>query len=108
MKRICPSRSRGYSAGSGSLTLSTSSELAQTSLDGLRAVAPIASYWASGNELPSPAPRLDHHLVAVPDELARARGRQRDAVLVGLDLLGDTDLHGRADSSASRAARPAA
>ncbi len=37
---------------------------------------------------------LDEHVVALLDELERARGRQRDAVLVGLDLLGDADLHG--------------
>ena len=38
---------------------------------------------------------LDDHLVAALDELERARGRQRDAVLVRLDLLGDADPHGR-------------
>jgi hypothetical protein len=28
------------------------------------------------------------------DELARARGRERDAILVRLDLFRDADLHG--------------
>ena len=37
---------------------------------------------------------LDEHLVAVLGQLAHAGGRQRDAVLVGLDLGGDADLHG--------------
>ena len=35
--------------------------------------------------------RLDEHLVPELHELARARRCQRDAVLVGLDLLGDAD-----------------
>ena len=42
-----------------------------------------------------PGVRLDDDLVAEPHELARARGRQRDAVLLGLDLLGDADAHER-------------
>ena len=46
-----------------------------------------------------PGPGLDDHLVPAPDELARARRCQRDAVLVGLDLLGDADLHGARRSS---------
>ena len=37
---------------------------------------------------------LDRHLVAVRDQLECARRCQRDAVLVGLDLLDDPDLHG--------------
>ena len=37
--------------------------------------------------------RLDRDLVAVVDQLERAGRRQRDAVLVGLDLLGDADPH---------------
>ena len=37
---------------------------------------------------------LDDHLVAALHELERARRRQRDAVLVGLDLFGDADPHG--------------
>ena len=36
---------------------------------------------------------LDEHLVPAVDELADARGRQRDAVLVGLDLGGAADVH---------------
>src|SRR5699024_8701172 len=35
--------------------------------------------------------RLDDDIVAALHELARARRRQRDAVLVGLDLPGDSD-----------------
>jgi hypothetical protein len=38
--------------------------------------------------------RLDDHVVPALNKLPRARGRQRDAVLVGLDLLDDSDLHG--------------
>ena len=37
---------------------------------------------------------LDRHLVAAVDQLERAGRRQRDPVLVGLDLLGDADPHG--------------
>ena len=37
--------------------------------------------------------RLDDDLVPALDELARARGRQRDPVLLGLDLPGDADSH---------------
>ena len=36
---------------------------------------------------------LDDHLVAALDELERSGGRQRDAVLALLDLLGDSDPH---------------
>ena len=36
---------------------------------------------------------LDHDLVAVLDQLAHAGGRERDAVLVRLDLGGNADLH---------------
>ena len=37
--------------------------------------------------------RLDEHVVPLLHELARARRRERDAVLVGLDLLGNADPH---------------
>ncbi len=37
--------------------------------------------------------RLDEHVVPLLDELAGPRRRQRDAVLVGLDLLCDADPH---------------
>lgn len=44
--------------------------------------------------MPEPSPPVLHeHLVAGVDQLARARGRQRDAVLVRLDLGGDADSH---------------
>ena len=36
---------------------------------------------------------LDYDLVATVDELTGTRGRQRDAILLGLDLLDDADLH---------------
>ena len=38
-------------------------------------------------------PRLDEHVVPALDELPGAGRRERDAVLVGLDLLDDADLH---------------
>ena len=38
---------------------------------------------------------LDDDLVPALHELARAGGRQRDPVLLRLDLLGDADAHGR-------------
>ena len=94
MKRTRPSRSRGYSGAIGSLTLSSSSASPQTSSTrrdaradrGVRVVGERAALARAA---------LDEHLVAVLDELARARRGQRDAVLVGLDLLDDADLHGR-------------
>ena len=48
-----------------------------------------------------PGVGLDQHLVAVLHELAGAHRRQRDAVLVLLDLGGDPDPHENAASSAS-------
>jgi len=36
---------------------------------------------------------LDEDVVPALNELPRACGRERDAVLVGLDLLDDSDLH---------------
>jgi len=38
-------------------------------------------------------PGLDEHVVPALDELARTGRRERDAVLVGLDLFDDADLH---------------
>ena len=42
---------------------------------------------------------LDDDLVAVLDELARPGRGQRDAILLGLDLLGDADAHGPRNDS---------
>src|SRR4029079_3028477 len=47
-----------------------------------------------GERAPHTRARLDGDLVPALHELARARGRQCDAVLVRLDLFGDADLHG--------------
>ena len=93
VKRTSPSRSRPYSGGDRLLDLEQELGLAPDVIDRHDAGARRASYAASGNALPSPAPVLDEHVVAALDELARAGRRQRDAVLVGLDLLGDADLH---------------
>ena len=49
--------------------------------------------------------RLDHDLVAAPHELARARRRQCDAVLLGLDLLGDADAHERRNDTRTSSRR---
>ena len=94
MKRSSPSRSRGYSAGERLLHLEQRARTSPqtSSTDAIR--APTASYAASGNALPSPAPASTSTSWPRSDELARAGGRQRDAVLVGLDLLGDADPHG--------------
>ena len=48
-----------------------------------------------GELAPRAGAGLDDDLVAALDELARPGRRQRDAVLLGLDLLGDADAHGR-------------
>ena len=95
VKSVRPSRSRGYSDAIGSLTLSSRSARAQTSSTEA-IVAPARSYASSGNALPTPAPVSTSDLVAALDELARTGRRQRDAVLLRLDLLGDTDPHGAA------------
>ena len=55
--------------------------------------APTASYAASAKALPTPAPLSIEHVVPALDQLARPGRRQRDAVLVGLDLFCDADLH---------------
>ena len=44
-----------------------------------------------GERAPVAGGRLDEHVMAALDELARARRGERDAVLVGLDLFGDAD-----------------
>ena len=47
-----------------------------------------------GERAAVPRRRLDEHLVAALDELTRARRGERYAVLVGLDLLRNTDTQG--------------
>ena len=49
---------------------------------------------------------LDEHLVAALGQLAHAGGRERDAVLVGLDLGGDADLHRAPPLPVARPSRP--
>ena len=53
--------------------------------------APWAVVLVVGDRRPLPRALLDEHLVVVLDELAHARRRERDAVLVRLDLRGDAD-----------------
>ena len=68
--------------------------------------APTRSYASSGNAEPTPAPVSIDDLVPGADQLERAGRRQRDAVLVRLDLLGDADPHGaRKRSSALTSGR---
>ena len=45
---------------------------------------------------------LDEHLIARVDQLTDARRRQRNPVLVSLDLSGDPDSHGEETSSLPR------
>ena len=81
MKRSCPSRSSGYSGAIGSFTLSRRSTLSQTSgADGAN-WAPTASYAASGNADPAPAPGTgdadDDGVVfeaSISEELAKTTG----------------------------------
>ena len=73
MKRVWPSRIRGYSSATGSLTLSTISAVSQTSSAVSRIVAPAATYSSSGICEPSPGALLDVDLVPVLDELVDAR-----------------------------------
>ena len=51
---------------------------------------------------PLPRPRLDEDVVTTLEQLTRACRRERDAVLVGLDLAGDADLHGGGTIAADR------
>ncbi len=46
-----------------------------------------------GERAPAARARLDDDVVATLDELSRTRGRQRNPVLLRLDLLGDADPH---------------
>ena len=95
VKRICPSRSRAYSGAIGSFTFSTRSERSHTSSTEV-ICAPTRVVRLVGERAADTGARLDRDLVTGVDQLERARGRQRDAVLVGLDLLGDADPHGGA------------
>ena len=52
-----------------------------------------------------PRAGLDQHLMAVLDHFAHPGGGDRDAVLVGLDLGGDANLHGLTNSLARRASQ---
>ena len=94
VKSVSPSRSRGYSAAIGSFTLSSRSDARPDVVDGrdrrARALVGLVRERA-----PDPRSRLDDHVVAALDELARAGRSQRDPVLLWLDLLGDADPHGR-------------
>ena len=92
MNRTSPSRSSGYSAGSGSLTFSRSSASPQTSSAAPR-VAPDRLVGVVGEGAAFAGARLDEHVVPALHELAGAGRRERDPVLVGLDLLDDSDLH---------------
>ena len=51
-------------------------------------------YSESGIEEPVAGALLDEDLVPVLRQLVHTGGRDRDAVLVVLDLAGDADLHG--------------
>ncbi len=90
VKSTSPSRRRAYSAAIGSFTLSSSSDSRPhvVDRDDLR---PGALVVGVGERAAVAGGRLDEHLVPALHELARARRGQRDAVLVGLDLLGDAD-----------------
>ncbi len=75
--------------------------LAPDLVDRRRSARRPRSYCVVREGAARPRRRLDEHLVAALDELARAGRRQRDAVLVGLDLLGDADPHGARHDTAS-------
>ena len=88
------SRRYPYSDATGSLTLQTRSALPHTSAASATTCAPAAANCSSVIAEPAPGTGLDQHLVTGADELVHARGRERHAVLVVLDLAGDADLHG--------------
>ena len=79
--------SRGYSSAIGSFTLRISSLSAQTSsalLDDRGAGRDEVRVADRRTDTRAP---LDQHLVTGGGQLAHARGRERDAVLVCLDLV---------------------
>ena len=98
VKSVSPSRRRAYSAATGSFTLSSRSAVAPDLVD-RRDPRADALVVGVGERAPEPGAGLDDDVVAAADELERAGRRQRDAVLVGLDLLGDADPQGRATIS---------
>ena len=93
MKSVWRGSSIATSTGCGSLTLTIMSDSANTAAASGRMRAPWEVYSSSLIAEPSPAPAWISDLVAVLDQLAHAGRRQRDAVLVRLDLGGDADLH---------------
>ena len=95
MKRMRPSRRRPNSAAEGLLDLQHEVGAAPHVVD---RPDPRADGFVGrvGKRAAFPRALLDDDLVALLRQLARARGGQGHAVLVGLDLLGDADLHGAA------------
>ena len=102
MKRSWPGRSIATSAGCGSLTLSTISASAKTAAASASDAGALRLEVGVGDRAALAGPGLDQHLVAVFGQLAHAGRRDRDPVLVGLDLAGNADLH--ATSSLARSA----
>src|SRR4051794_39038777 len=88
------------SGGCGSLTLTTISASANTAWASGTIRAPCAVYSSSPMADPTPGAGLHQDLMAVLDELAHTRRRQRDPVLVRLDLGGNADAHKGPFSSA--------
>ena len=93
MKSTRPSRRRPYSEAIGSLTFRRRSAVSQIVVDGRDGRADPCVVVVR-ERAPGSGARLDQDLVAALAELARAGGRQGDAVLVRLDLLDDADPHG--------------
>jgi hypothetical protein len=92
VKSVWRGSSNATSGACGSLTLTIMSASPNTASASGRIFAPWATYSSSSIAEPTPAPGLDHDLVAVLGQLAHARRRERDPVLVSLDLGGDADL----------------
>ena len=93
MNRVWWGRSRAISSGWGSLTLTIMLASANTASASGRIVAPWAVYCSSVIAEPSPAPCWMNTSWPASTSSRTPDGCEGDAVLVGLDLGGDADLH---------------
>ena len=93
MKRTCPRRSISTSPGCGSFTFSTISASAKTVSAAATTRAPCDGEFGVGDRAALAGAGLDQDLVAVVDHFPHPGGRDRDPVLVRLDLRGDAYLH---------------
>ena len=93
MNSVCRGSSIATSTACGSLTLTIMSEAAKTAARVGQDASALRDVLVVGDRGALARSGLDQHLMAVLDQLAHSGRRERDAVLVRLDLGGDADLH---------------